>query len=333
MPSTLNETYANILKRVAPADTGLVREVLRWLCFSTKPLTILELAEAVILDEADHHLDDDCRLNNPGLVLEICAGLIEVDGGGFVTLSHDSIRSFLTTDWIRSSQVASYALDPRASQKAMMRKCLAYIGFDEFAQGHVDSHALLARRFRNWPLLEYAAIFWPYHARMCRLDASDEKLILDMFATKKTQKNGGVFESWVQFLINSADVESIRETEPLYYAASYNMVPVLKLLLRPGSGVQVDQPGGRFGATPLAIACYRRHTEAAKLLLDAGADPTIFDEGIDMTVIDLARNRRMDDIVGLMEQLSTKRRVRGELGEGHGGPTPPTGTIPNATNA
>ena len=297
MPSTLNETYADILAKVPDSNKDIVREALMWLCFSRQPLTPSQLAEAVVLEESDRSLDDDCRLKPADSILDICRTWIQVDDD-LVTLAHDSIRSFLTTSWIRTSPVAEYALDPRACHKAMMRKCLAYISFDEFAAGYVDRWARLEKRFDDWPLLDYASVFWPHHAQRCELAASDEKLMLDMFATK-AHKRGGVFESWVQCLIQSTDAASIRRTEPLYYAASYNMVAVIKILLRPGSGTRVDQRGGRFACTPLSIACFRRNTEAAKLLLEAGADPDAYDAVL-TTPRNLAARRKMDDVLELM---------------------------------
>jgi len=64
------------------------------------------------------------------------------------------------------------------------------------------------------------------------LKPEDEQLILSFFATKQ-QIRGDCFDSWVQFLILEAAEKTIARTEPLYYATSYNMLPILRLLLRP----------------------------------------------------------------------------------------------------
>jgi hypothetical protein len=303
MPSTLNETYAAIIERIPASDKRLAREALMWLCFLTRPLSLGHFAEAVVLNEGDRSLDDDCRLHHPEALLDICAGLVEVDDGE-LALSHASIRSFLSSDWIRASRVSEFAMDPAVCNRTLMRKCLTYLSFDEFAKGPVTDDLQLLHRFKQWPLADYAAQNWMHHAKMFAFDSSDERMILDMFATKHSQENGGVFESWVQLLLSSVSVETIRQTEPLYYAASYNMVPIVKLLLRPGSGVDIDKPGGRMAATPLNIACFRRNTEAALLLLKAGADPNAFDLGTGRSARNMAIARKMNVVVELMDKIA-----------------------------
>ncbi|KAH8889867.1 ankyrin repeat protein [Thozetella sp. PMI_491] len=303
LPSTLNETYSRTLQRVPESDKPLAREVLLWLAFSTRPMNLRQLGEAVVLQESDRYLDDDYRLTDPHTAIGICNGLAQVDGD-IVTLAHDSIRTFLTSSWIQDSPSAFFALDAATCHRQIMRKCLAYLSFDVLASGHVQQQIQLLRRAKDHPLLDYAALFWPDHLADPP-DPDDEALVLEFFATKANPK-GGCFESWVQLLLFSTDIEAIEKTQPLYYASSYNLVPILKILLRPGSGVDVNHPGGRFGSTPLAIACYRGHSEAATLLLNAGADPDVRDEGIHTSAYSLAKHRKMWDVVALMESLGVR---------------------------
>ncbi len=298
LPATLNETYARILQRIPEHDRGLAREALTWLAFSTRPMKLRQLGAAIVVQESDRYLDDDFRLTNPYTVVDICNGLAQVDEGN-VTLAHDSIRSFLTSPWIQSSSAAYFALDPITCHRQIMRKCLTYLSFTEFAVGHVRERSELTSRFERYPLLEYAATFWPDHlAEPPHPD--DEKMVLDFFATK-TNPRGGCFESWVQFLLGTTDIKAIVNTEPLYYAASYNMVPILRFLLRPGSGVDINRPGGRFNSTPLVIACFRGYIEAATMLLEAGANPNVIDQGTRRSADSLAQYRNMTDVTSLME--------------------------------
>jgi hypothetical protein len=296
LPSTLNETYAMLLARIPPHDRQLAINAFTWLSFTF--LTLRQLAEAVVLEETDRDLDDDLRLTDPNSIIEICGGLIQLEDG-HVTLAHDSFRSFLLSDSIRSSSVSEFALDTVTANRKIMRKCLAYLLFDEFASGFLDSMADLVQRTRRYPLIEYAATSWPNHAGNTVLEPDDEDLILRLFATK-SQPRGGSFDSWVQVLLGTVRPLSVQQTEPLYYAASYNMVPIVRLLLRPGSGVDINKPGGRFGSSPFAIACYRGHAEVAKMLLEAGADPAAVDGGTRRTALNMARYRGMDDVVQMI---------------------------------
>ncbi|CAM1511169.1 Fc.00g086820.m01.CDS01 [Cosmosporella sp. VM-42] len=275
MPTTLNETYVGILDRIPEHDRDIAREALLWLCFSLRPLSLDELAEAVVLRESDSYIDDDCRLTNPLIILDICRDLAVRDEY-FVTLAHDSIRSFLTSPHIRNSSAAFFAIDADSANSSILRKCLSYLRLDVFASGPIASITQYHVRLGTHPLINYASTYWPTHSERYPLPPEDESFILSFFATKDLS-NGSSFDSWVQILLETDSLEPIRRTQPLYYAASFNMLSVLKILLQPKLGVDLDRSGGRFGSTALFVAIWRGNVEAAKLLIEAGADPEKLD--------------------------------------------------------
>jgi hypothetical protein len=86
------------------------------------------------------------------------------------------------------------------------------------------------------------------------------------------------------------------------------MVSILKILLRPELGVDLNRPGGRFGSTALYTAVWRRNVEAAKLLLDAGADPFARDgEGVatnPLTTYELAQRFQLREVSEAIENLN-----------------------------
>ncbi|KAF6838021.1 ankyrin repeat protein [Colletotrichum musicola] len=308
IPSTLNETYAGILGRIPNQDHQIAREALAWLCFSLRPLSLDELAEAIIIEEDDTEIDADCRLTNSSVVPAICQGLVHASKSS-VTLAHDSIRTFLQSDWIRNSSASYFALDASEVHRSIMRKCLTYLSLTPFASGPLSDLGQVKRCFTMYPFLDYASTTWPIHSERFALDNSDENLILGFFATKK-QHNGGPFEAWVQLILNSDDLEAIHETEPLYYAASFNMLSVMQLLLKPEHKVDVNKKGGRFSSTPLFVALWRGNVDAAKLLVQAGADPDIIDKmGVSSRRFALAR-KGMHDVVDLMGSVSSNQASR-----------------------
>jgi hypothetical protein len=325
MPATLNESYVRMLQRIREPDRFFARQALLWLCFALRPLLLDEVAEAAVLRESDRHLDADCRINPPTAILDICQGLVHTsrdwdlsgtDGSSFsaleflagarptfVTLAHDSIRSFLTSDFIKSSSVREFYLDPSLAHAEIMRKCLSYVRFEAFAHGPAASLGALRTRYRAHPLVAYASHYWPIHSEGSPLSPGDEAAILAFFATKAGRPSGSSFASWVQFLLESSDLESIQGTEPLYYAASFNMRSVLRLLLRdPAVRAGIDEPGGRFRTPPLVVAVWRGNDDAAEMLIEAGADVGAFDVGIGMSVYDMAKDMEMWRVVELMEK-------------------------------
>ncbi|KAK1580142.1 ankyrin repeat protein [Colletotrichum navitas] len=306
VPSTLNGFYAGILARIPDQDRAIAREALMWLCFSLWPLRLAELAEAVVLEEGDVDIDGDSRLTDPAIILEICQGLAHANGHS-VTLAHDSIRTFLQSDWIRTSIASDFALDAAESHRRIMRKCLSYLHLEPFSSGPVKKMEQINDRFYEYPLLRYATFLWPIHSEGFSLSSHDERLILGFFETKKL-KHGGPFETWVQCLLDSTDIPVIRETEPVYYAASFNMTSVLQLILRPEYKVDVNKRGGRYSSPPLFVAIWRRNTEAAKLLVEAGANPDMRDALL--TSRELAIRSKMNEVVDLMEQIVPRASSR-----------------------
>lgn len=305
IPSTLNETYASILVRIPNQDHQIVREALAWLCFSLRPLSLGELAEAIIIEEDDTDIDADCRLTNPSVVPAICQGLIHASKD-FVTLAHDSIRTFLQSDWIQSSSASYFALDASEVHRSIMRKCLTYLSLAPFASGPSPHLKQVKRYFIEYPFLDYASNLWSIHSERFTLHESDENFILDFFATKK-QPGGGSFAAWVQFIQNSENLEAIRASEPLYYAASFNMLSILRLLLKPEHNVEIDKKGGRFSSTPLFVALWRNNVDAAKLLVQAGADPDIVDNlGVSSRRY-ARRHRGMHEVADLMDSMSSEQ--------------------------
>ncbi|RAH71319.1 ankyrin repeat domain-containing protein [Aspergillus aculeatinus CBS 121060] len=287
LPKTLAEVYIHMLERISPNDMELSRNTLFWLSFSKRLLTLSELSEVVVLEEACTVLDEDTKLISPRILLHICQGLITEDEFGRVKLSHSSVKEFLTSDRIRTSSVRYFGLDPATADQTMTRLCLTYLCLDDFRSGYAWSFDEVAAREHEHPFLSYAGAFWATHGGACDFDEDgDRQLVNKLFDSRDLPRQGN-YGVWVQTLIPEAENQVIETTHPLYYAASFGLVPVVKALLASVPGLDVDAPGGRYGSTPLFVACWRGHYEAAGLLLEAGADPYLPDSGAGVTIFSL----------------------------------------------
>lgn len=299
LPGTLRETYVSILQRIPANDWELSRTALLWLCFSNRSLTLDELNEAVILEEKSTILDEDMKLVYPEILLEICQGLISQDELGKVHLAHASVKDFLTSDWIRFSNMQYFSLDPVTADKTLMRQCLTYLCLDNFRSGHVPSIDDILEREKEHPLLEYAAHFWASHAHSQDFNHDDHHMVKRLFGSRQLTRCGN-FGVFVQTLAPEIEVERVEATQPLYYAASFGLAPVVEAILESATAITIDAPGGRFGSTPLYIACWRGHHDVLELLLQAGADPYQPDASTDLTVFSLPstlKSTRMKEIL------------------------------------
>ncbi|KAJ5374002.1 NACHT nucleoside triphosphatase [Penicillium concentricum] len=294
LPSTLRETYANMLGRIAPDDWKIAQEALFWLSFTKQPLTLGRLNEIVVMDETSMTLDEDMMLVPPHILLEICQGLITEDQDGYLNLAHASVKDFLTSDWIRSSRVQYFALDPRTADLKAMHGCLTYLCLDNFAKGYLTCPENPAKLREDHPFMAYAANFWPQHGAACGFGDSEQAMVHNFFATRSLPGRGN-YGTWMQVLLrttagsNTNDAVVIDRTHPLYYAASFGMVQVVESILASEPDIDINSRGGRVGATAVWIASLRFNFEVVDILLRAGADPSIRDPGSGLNVLDLLR--------------------------------------------
>lgn len=142
--------------------------------------------------------------------------------------------------------------------------------------------------------MTYAAKFWPQHGAAYGFGDPKQDMIHKFFATRSLPGRGN-YGTWMQMLLrttagsNTNDAVAIDGTHPLYYAASFGMIPVVKSILASEPDIDVNAPGGRIGATPVWIASLRFNFEVVDILLRAGADPSIRDRGSELNVLDLLR--------------------------------------------
>jgi ankyrin repeat protein len=83
---------------------------------------------------------------------------------------------------------------------------------------------------------------------------------------------------------------------PLHYAATGAHLEVMKLLLSNAAYIDAASPNG---STPLMMAAMYGNASAVKLLLDAGADPSI-KNGLGLTAIDFAQKADRRDSAELI---------------------------------
>ena len=284
LPESLQASYEAILSRISKDDRQIVREALFWLCFSVRPLSLAELNEAVMLDDDQTFVDDDTRLTQDDLILRLCQGLIEVQADAtqdydilasptMIVLGHSSVKTYLTSPDILTSRASFFAFQFHTGDSVLMRKCLQYLSLTHFRPGYTDPTSALVDLQTEYPLLQYAAYCWALHAKSTTPIASEDKARILRFLATKQLHNGGHFALWVQLLIPDVDRASVERTQPLYYAASFGLTAVVATILETAQkvGVDINALGGRFGSTPLFVACWREHLDVARLLLDAGA--------------------------------------------------------------
>ena len=278
IPSTLEQTYSNILARIPLEDRHIAKQALFWLTFSLRPLSYTELCEAVIVDDDDLSIDENTRLLQDVDLLRICSSLVSYDSAKqHISLAHSSVLAYLTSRQMRDREVHNYYfLDGSSADAILTRKCLKYLSSPAFSSGYCDTSEELHKRRESWPLLRYCTSKWPIHARYVEdygvdIDDRTRTLLLRFFDTSGAPR-GGNFGAWVQAFFYPFARLNIESSTPLYYASRFGLNSVVKLILTVQGTASLEIRGGRRGSTPLHVAAALGNVEVVKTLLAAGAN-------------------------------------------------------------
>ena len=99
-----------------------------------------------------------------------------------------------------------------------------------------------------------------------------------------------------QLIAKNADVNKTGWT-PLHYAASGAKPQIIRILLEHSAYIDAESPNG---STPLMMAAMYGNAECVKILLDAGADPTLKNQ-LGLSTSDFARQASRLDSLSLIE--------------------------------
>lgn len=97
LPREIDDTYGEALKRIQEQnqdDRELAHNVLMWITFALRPLSILELEHALAVEEGSTqtHLD---ALPDEEIIISVCAGLVIIDESDTVRLVRKHTHLYL----------------------------------------------------------------------------------------------------------------------------------------------------------------------------------------------------------------------------------------------
>ncbi len=271
LPKTLDETYDRILVGIGEHDRSYAFRALQWLAFSARPVSIEEVAEAMVVDmDCDlPHVDYERALRDPRDLLDICTSLVRIsrqenDIWGRSTqslqLSHFSVKEYLVSPRIRDGLAAGFGLEEALAHESPAQCCLAYILSFERLMSNSDLSA--------YPLARYSAQYWLFHTRAAKRDCNT----LNCFATKVFSPERLCFENSLRLYDEEGrKIIDSRRGKPLYYVALNGCLGLASSLI--DGGADVNAEGGVYG-NALCAASARGHPEVVQLLLDKGADIT-----------------------------------------------------------
>ena len=302
LPATLDETYQRMLNSIDEYDRPYALTLLRWLAYAQSPPSLDELAEASIIEPAGDTgsggvVDIEDR-GGWGDTLEILAGLVIVEGASEgeidneiirsdapddskdyrsvmhdsqwiekdtkVRLAHFSVKEYLESPRILASDAKYFYLDPAKEHRFLTQSCLVYLMHYSDSSHKTSTRQDLAA----FPLLEYAAKRWGYHASLQQWSRSTRDL-LSILTSEVRKRDWLLVHDPDQLWERPFQIHTRSTGTALYYASLLGLETSVQELLI--AGADTNAQGGRCG-NALQAASERGHEKVVQMLIDAGAD-------------------------------------------------------------
>ncbi|KFZ15362.1 hypothetical protein V502_05642, partial [Pseudogymnoascus sp. VKM F-4520 (FW-2644)] len=294
-PTGLGHLYDRNWKKIMglqQSDRTRALSILRWAAFALRPLTVLEITEALLVMDDDSY--DNILIN--GLPDEIdeeyvnsevkglCESLVEIRGAltedSFasmtVHLTHFSVKQYLLYNMPTSSLLGN-SISLRSNEaiqyNELAKICLRYINYQNVWQERVSSKdSVASRSFRD-----YAATSWHRHLFSGGENYIDVvRLINRMFYPENI--NWQSWAAWFDSVQPSGPTKGLNETRsmsPLYYVSFLGIYDTVLYITQE---LKFDLNFAGVGhRTPLYGASINGHVDVVKVLLQHGADITIAD--------------------------------------------------------
>ncbi|KAL5349551.1 hypothetical protein ACLOAV_005846 [Pseudogymnoascus australis] len=292
-PTGLGHLYDRNWKKIMSlqqSDRTRALSILRWAAFALRPLTVLEITEALLVMDDDSH--DNILVN--GLPDEIdeeyvnsevkglCESLVETRGTSpkesfasmTVHLAHFSVKQYLLYNMPTSSLLGN-RISLRSSEaiqcNELAKTCLRYINFRNVWQQRVSSKGSFASR----PFRDYAAISWHRHIFSVGENYTDVvRLINRLFHPENI--NWQSWGAWFDSVEPSRPTKELNQTRlmsPLYYVSFLGIYDTA-LYLTEESKFDLNRIGV-WHRTPLFAASWKGNIDVVKVLLEHGADVTV----------------------------------------------------------
>jgi hypothetical protein len=237
-------------------DTKLAEQVLYWISFAFRPLTIRELQHALAIELEDIDIDEEA-LSDEDLLVSVCAGLVTIDQeSNIIRLVHYTTQEYF--ERIRRARFPD-------AHTIIASTCLVYISFDVFAKGYCRSNEEMETQLHKYPFLKYAAKHWGDHTR----GVQEEKI--QELALKFLMYESKVLCSYQVMNLPESRYSSYSQRFPehitkLHLVASIGLAKIMRVLLE-REGVDADSKD-EYCQTPLLRAAERGHEAVVRLLLE-----------------------------------------------------------------
>ena len=277
-PPGLNEVYSRILLGIEENHRReAVAKILRWTVMAVRPLTLAELSVAIdtsVGPSIDPSIPDFSPTEIAKDRISWCGNLLTITGDQ-VDLIHQSAKDYLLRKDVDSNPILDFfRVKEETANLEIASRCFYYLQEGALTDGPVDLEKEAAH-LTKFPLLSYAVVYWPIHARSLARSVHLFDLS-DAFYQEECE----VRRSWLTTYPCELGYWSKpqRPCTLLHIASYFGLPPLAENLLRKRQSqhkrkrlFSLEERDGR-GRTALHLAVEGRHDGLVRLLLNEGAD-------------------------------------------------------------
>ena len=246
---------------------------------AVRPLQVKELAEVLAFNfdaEGIPQLNTNWRWEDQeGAIMLACSSLVTIvkdDDSRIVQFSHFSVKEFLTADRLAEPirDISLYHIEPEMAHTILAQAC---IGVLLRLDDQVDRDNI-----EDFPLVPYAAQYWPSHARFGSVSTRISDGMECLFDEDKSH-----FATWL-WIYDETDgrrrLSTMRPEKPgavpLYHAAWLGLRDLATHLI--ASHPEHVKARGKWGRTAMHAATQRGNTDIVSLLLEHDMDVDVRDQ-------------------------------------------------------
>lgn len=276
--------YEKLLAQPLDFERDLLRKAFIWLACSVRPLTVAELAEAIMVRDGVYELGPANRLPRSTDVLDIGGSLFLCDSRTRqVRFAHSSLRNYLFAQATKTGPAATFALSEDECHRQILVSCLTYIQLDAFATtthplpGLPDKHEV-SLRIQAYPLFQYCVLEWTKHVTNSALDEMVPHHAPRLLQLVSTNLLASFTECRLQLERGTLPViheyPEYANQDPVCWAVREGLFASVKALLAMRDDENAPTEYDTKLGYPLSLAIFLNRFEITRLLLDAGADVT-----------------------------------------------------------
>ncbi|EMD64525.1 hypothetical protein GGP41_006925 [Bipolaris sorokiniana] len=266
LPSGLPAIYSRMLLRIPAKQRTLSRAILQWVTVAARPLRLDELAAAVGIQATPQMTVEQVARD----AVALCGPLLRT-WGQTISLVHQSARDYLLRIECDSDAVLEmFRFNLESAHLELAKKCLDCISQSDLRDRIPNLGAMLDSQVS--PLLRYATLYWPKHAKSCYALAA--KLL--NFSEFFLQRVSPLRDHW--WRTYSRRIRGYEDEVPplLHIACALEIAPWVEAVLAkfrwtPMHCWWVNRKDS-YGKTALHCAASEGKEAMVRLLVDRGAD-------------------------------------------------------------